>query len=71
MMMMKVIGLLILYEILFLISNSIFLLLNSDSSDASGDSQYESSAILARRGVQLKSNGILDSRLDDEDFSSR
>lgn len=45
----------------------------SDSSDASEDSQYESSAILARRNVQIKSNtnGILDSRLDDDDFSSR
>lgn len=43
----------------------------SDSSDASDDSQYESSTILARR-IQIKSNGILDSRLNDEKpFSSR
>lgn len=44
----------------------------SDSSDTSEDSQYETSAIMARRGVQLKSNtnGILD-RCNDDGFNSR
>lgn len=42
----------------------------SDSSDTSEDSQYETSAILARRGLQLKNstNGIL---FDDDGFNSR
>ncbi|XP_055324002.1 unconventional myosin-XVIIIa isoform X6 [Sitodiplosis mosellana] len=44
----------------------------SDSSDTSEDSQYETSAIMARRSIQLKSNtnGILD-RFDDDGFNSR
>lgn len=50
----------------------LYAFLYSDSSDTSEDSQYETSAILARRGVQLKNstNGILD-RFDDDGFNSR
>lgn len=45
---------------------------SSDSSETSEDSQYETSAILARRGIQLKgnTNGILD-RYEDDGFNSR
>lgn len=72
--MMKVIGMIsnltdsIRYDFINLIISFNF----SDSSDASEDSQYESSTILARR-IQIKSNGILDSsRLDDDEpFNSR
>lgn len=44
----------------------------SDSSETSEDSQYETSAILARRGIQLKgnTNGILD-RYEEDGFNSR
>lgn len=46
--------------------------MRSDSSDTSEDSQYETSAIMARRSIQLKNNtnGILD-RFDDDGFNSR
>lgn len=49
-----------------------FVIICSDSSDTSEDSQYETSAILARRGIQLKgnTNGILD-RFEDDGFNSR